>query len=231
MARIPENFTHDLLARTDLVELIDARVPLKKTGRNYSACCPFHQEKTPSFTVAPDKQFYYCFGCGASGNAVGFLMEYEHLSFPEAVKQLASRAGMEVPESRPETAADRQKKDRLQSLYDLLSRAEDEGIVRFDGHRVRFSHPLLVQGVYAGATASARRTMHRRLADEGHSWQKLLDQVRLHQARQLLCQSPAPQAEIAEALGYSDIRSFQRSFKRHTGMTPGQFRTQQKPDL
>ena len=79
MARIPENFTHDLLARTDLVELIDARVPLKKTGRNYSACCPFHQEKTPSFTVAPDKQFYYCFGCGASGNAVGFLMEYEHL--------------------------------------------------------------------------------------------------------------------------------------------------------
>jgi AraC-like DNA-binding protein len=75
------------------------------------------------------------------------------------------------------------------------------------------------------------RTLHRRLADEGHSWQKLLDQVRLHQARQLLCQSPAPQAEIAEALGYSDIRSFQRSFKRHTGMTPGQFRTQQKPDL
>lgn len=124
MARIPENFVQDLLARTDLVELIDARVPLKKTGRNYSACCPFHQEKTPSFTVAPDKQFYYCFGCGASGNAVGFLMEYEHLNFPEAVKQLADRAGMEVPESRPETTADRQKKDRLQSLYDLLSRAE-----------------------------------------------------------------------------------------------------------
>ncbi len=124
MARIPDNFIQDLLARTDLVELIDARVPLKKTGRNYSACCPFHQEKTPSFTVAPDKQFYYCFGCGAKGNAVGFLMEYEHMNFPEAVKQLASRAGMEVPESRPETAADRQRKDRLQSLYDLLSRAE-----------------------------------------------------------------------------------------------------------
>ncbi|MED5389134.1 MAG: DNA primase [Pseudomonadota bacterium] len=132
MARIPENFIQDLLARTDLVELIDSRVPLKKTGRNYSACCPFHQEKTPSFTVAPDKQFYYCFGCGASGNAVGFLMEYEHQSFPEAVKQLASRAGMEVPESRPETAADRQKKDRLQSLYDLLSRAE-----KFYGQQLR----------------------------------------------------------------------------------------------
>ena len=74
--RIPEHFIQDLLARTDLVALIDSRVPLKKAGRNYSACCPFHQEKTPSFTVAPDKQFYYCFGCGASGNAVGFLMEY-----------------------------------------------------------------------------------------------------------------------------------------------------------
>ncbi len=95
--RIPEHFIQDLLARTDLVALIDSRVPLKKTGRNYSACCPFHQEKTPSFTVAPDKQFYYCFGCGASGNAVGFLMEYDHLSFPEAVEQLATRAGMEVP--------------------------------------------------------------------------------------------------------------------------------------
>ena len=87
--RIPEHFIQDLLARSDIVALIDSRVPLKKTGRNYAACCPFHQEKTPSFTVAPDKQFYYCFGCGASGNAVGFLMEYDHLNFPEAVEQLA----------------------------------------------------------------------------------------------------------------------------------------------
>lgn len=124
MARIPENFIQDLLARSDLVELIDSRVPLKKAGRNYSACCPFHQEKTPSFTVAPDKQFYYCFGCGATGNAVGFLMDYEHMAFPEAVKELSSRAGMTVPETRPETAADRQKKDRLQALYELLDRAE-----------------------------------------------------------------------------------------------------------
>ncbi|HCJ63892.1 MAG TPA: DNA primase, partial [Alcanivorax sp.] len=95
--RIPEHFIQDLLARSDIVALIDSRVPLKKTGRNYAACCPFHQEKTPSFTVAPDKQFYYCFGCGASGNAVGFLMEYDHLNFPEAVEQLAIRAGLEVP--------------------------------------------------------------------------------------------------------------------------------------
>ncbi|WP_111657486.1 DNA primase [Isoalcanivorax indicus] len=124
MSRIPDSFIQDLLARTDLVEVIDARVPLKKTGRNYSACCPFHNEKTPSFTVAPDKQFYYCFGCGAKGNAVGFLMEYEHLSFPEAVKQLADKAGVEVPRERPETADDRARKDHVQTLYDLLARAD-----------------------------------------------------------------------------------------------------------
>ncbi|MBM7334677.1 MAG: DNA primase [Alcanivorax sp.] len=123
--RIPEHFIQDLLARTDLVALIDARVPLKKTGRNYSACCPFHQEKTPSFTVAPDKQFYYCFGCGASGNAVGFLMEYDHLNFPEAVEQLATRAGMEIPrEEGHDARKERAKRDRLQTLYDLLTRAE-----------------------------------------------------------------------------------------------------------
>ncbi|MFC6330824.1 DNA primase, partial [Alloalcanivorax gelatiniphagus] len=123
--RIPEHFIQDLLARTDLVALIDARVPLKKTGRNYSACCPFHQEKTPSFTVAPDKQFYYCFGCGASGNAVGFLMEYDHLNFPEAVEQLATRAGLEIPrEDGHDPRKERAKRDRLQTLYDLLTRAE-----------------------------------------------------------------------------------------------------------
>jgi len=125
MARIPDNFVQDLLARTDVVELINARVALKKTGRNYSACCPFHQEKSPSFTVAPDKQFYYCFGCGASGNAVGFLMEYERLSFPEAVKQLADKAGVEVPrENDHHSAQSAAQKSALQQMYDLLARAE-----------------------------------------------------------------------------------------------------------
>jgi DNA primase len=72
-------------------------VPLKKAGREYKACCPFHGEKTPSFTVSPNKQFYHCFGCGAHGTALGFLMDFEHLSFPEAVEELASLAGLEVP--------------------------------------------------------------------------------------------------------------------------------------
>lgn len=95
--RIPQGFIDQLLARTDLVEVIGARVPLKKQGREYAACCPFHTEKSPSFFVSPSKQFFHCFGCGAHGNAVGFLMDYEHLAFPEAVEELARSAGLDVP--------------------------------------------------------------------------------------------------------------------------------------
>jgi len=94
--RIPQQFIDDLLARTDVVDVIDSLLPLKKKGANYSACCPFHNEKTPSFTVSQDKQFYHCFGCGVSGSAIGFLMDYSHLGFVEAVEELASRAGVEV---------------------------------------------------------------------------------------------------------------------------------------
>ena len=97
MARIPQKFIDDLLDRVDIVEVIDRRVKLKKTGKNFSACCPFHDEKTPSFSVNPGKQFYYCFGCGAGGNALGFLMDYERLEFPEAVESLAQTVGLQVP--------------------------------------------------------------------------------------------------------------------------------------
>ncbi|TFH88708.1 DNA primase [Billgrantia azerbaijanica] len=95
--QIPQRFIDDLLARVDVVEVVGERVTLKKAGRNHSGLCPFHQEKTPSFTVSADKQFYHCFGCGAHGNALRFLMEYDRLSFPEAVEQLAGRLGLEVP--------------------------------------------------------------------------------------------------------------------------------------
>lgn len=94
---IPQGFIDDLLNRVDLVEVVAERIQLKKSGRNFTACCPFHQEKTPSFSVSPDKQFYYCFGCGAGGNAIGFVMDHDHLGFPEAVETLARRAGVEVP--------------------------------------------------------------------------------------------------------------------------------------
>ena len=105
--RIPQSFIDDLTARADIVELIGSRVPLKKAGREYRACCPFHNEKTPSFWVSPVKQFYHCFGCGAHGTALGFLMEYDKLSFPEAIEELAGRLGLDVPReasSQPDTA-------------------------------------------------------------------------------------------------------------------------------
>jgi DNA primase len=95
---IPDFFIQELLNRVDVVEVIDASVPLKKAGANYSACCPFHNEKTPSFTVSPTKQFYHCFGCGAHGTALGFLMEYQGLGFVDAVHELAKRVGMTVPQ-------------------------------------------------------------------------------------------------------------------------------------
>ncbi|MGA1497828.1 MAG: DNA primase [Steroidobacteraceae bacterium] len=95
--RIPQAFIDELLVRTDIVEVVGSRVQLKKAGREWKAPCPFHNEKTPSFWVSPDKQFYHCFGCGAHGTALGFLMEHDRLPFPEAVEELASRLGMEVP--------------------------------------------------------------------------------------------------------------------------------------
>ncbi len=95
--RIPQAFLDDLLDRVDIVEVVDRRVKLKKAGRNYTARCPFHDEKTPSFSVNPEKQFFYCFGCGAGGNALGFLMDYENIEFPEAVESLAESVGLTVP--------------------------------------------------------------------------------------------------------------------------------------
>jgi DNA primase len=95
--RIPDSFLDELVARSDIVEVIGARVPLKKGGREYKACCPFHSEKSPSFWVSPDKQFYHCFGCGAHGTVIGFLMQYEKMEFLDAVADLAQRAGLELP--------------------------------------------------------------------------------------------------------------------------------------
>jgi len=96
---IPDSFIEELLARSDIVELIERRVPLKRSGSEFQACCPFHDEKTPSFTVSPKKQFYHCFGCGAHGSVIGFLMQYEGLEFLDAVEELARAAGLEVPKS------------------------------------------------------------------------------------------------------------------------------------
>jgi DNA primase len=115
--RIPQSFIDDLTARADIVELIGSRVELKKAGREYRACCPFHNEKTPSFWVSPQKQFYHCFGCGAHGTALGFLMEYDKLSFPEAIEELAGRLGLEVP--REAGGAPSDNSGSTQPLYEL----------------------------------------------------------------------------------------------------------------
>jgi DNA primase len=127
--RIPQSFIDDLIARTDIVELIGGRVALKKAGREFKACCPFHSEKTPSFWVSPDKQFYHCFGCQAHGTALGFLMQFDQLSFPEAIEELASRLGLSVPhEGAARTvagaAAPSATEDPAPS-YTLLARAAD----------------------------------------------------------------------------------------------------------
>ena len=95
--RIPQYFIDDLLARINITDVVESRVKLRRSGKNYSGLCPFHKENSPSFTVSPDKQFYYCFGCGAGGNALGFLMEYENVSFPEAIEELARLAGVDIP--------------------------------------------------------------------------------------------------------------------------------------
>jgi len=116
--RIPQDFIDDLIQRADIVEIIGARVNLKKAGREYKAPCPFHNEKTPSFTVSPQKGFYHCFGCGAHGTALGFLMEFDRLEFPEAVEDLAQTLGLAVP--RDDSAGER---TPITPIYEVLSRA------------------------------------------------------------------------------------------------------------
>lgn len=121
--KIPEQFIQELLARIDLVDLIDARVPLKRSGSNFVARCPFHEEKTPSFSVSREKQFYYCFGCGAKGTAIGFLMEYDRLSFPEAVETLADSAGLKIPSDLGGGNGQGEGTASTLPLYDILDQA------------------------------------------------------------------------------------------------------------
>lgn len=136
---IPQDFIDDLIARADIIEVVGKRVQLKKAGREFKACCPFHDEKTPSFTVSPNKGFYHCFGCGAHGTAIGFLMEFEHMSFVEAIETLASIMGVEVPRDESDRPA-----RRYDELFTLMSSVEnhfrnclrdDEEAVEYLKHR------------------------------------------------------------------------------------------------
>jgi len=122
---IPQSFTQELLHRVDIVDVIERHLPLKKSGANFSACCPFHSEKSPSFTVSPSKQFYHCFGCGAHGSAIGFIMEYNGLGFVEAVKELAAQVGLQVPEhqrseGRGPGSENQETEYRSQDLFEVM---------------------------------------------------------------------------------------------------------------
>ena len=127
--KIPQRFIDDLLDRVDIVDVIGARIDLRRTGKNHSARCPFHDEKTPSFSVSPDKQFFYCFGCGAGGNAIGFVMDYDRIDFPRAVAMLAATVGMTVP---TETSPDDPRSKQRRALYDILETAD-----RYYRHQLR----------------------------------------------------------------------------------------------
>ncbi len=118
--KIPAHFIDELIDRVDIVDLINGRVPLKKAGRDYQACCPFHDEKTPSFTVSREKQFYHCFGCGAHGTAIGFLMEYDNMGFVDAIEELAQQQGLEVPREGGQSSG-----PDLRPLYGVLERSAD----------------------------------------------------------------------------------------------------------
>jgi DNA primase len=134
--RIPKYFIDDLLTRVDIVDLIDTHVPLKKTGANYAARCPFHSEKTPSFSVNRNKQFFHCFGCGVSGNAISFLMDFSHLDFVEAVEDLATFAGVDVPREAPIERGLAQTSEKISDHYLLLDQ-----VAVFYENRLRTSEP------------------------------------------------------------------------------------------
>ena len=146
MARLPQAFIDQVLDRTDIVDVVDRRVKLKKAGKNYSACCPFHQEKTPSFSVNPEKQFYYCFGCGAGGNALGFIMDYERMEFREAIESLAQAAGIDLPAEEIDNAP---QVDHQKPLYESMERAAKlyEGFLRQHKDRGRVVEYLKSRGL------------------------------------------------------------------------------------
>jgi len=168
---IPQSFIDDLLARADIVDVIGAKVTLKKTGKNYSGLCPFHQEKSPSFTVEPAKQFYYCFGCGKGGNAVGFVMDFENIDYPQAIELLASSMGLEVP--REESSEVKQQRERNIDLYDVLQQAAAYYQQQLRQHPAKSSAIEYLK--QRGLSGEIARDFKLGFAPAG--WQNLLDNI------------------------------------------------------
>ncbi|MDX1519911.1 MAG: DNA primase, partial [Gammaproteobacteria bacterium] len=169
-SRIPQNFIDELLARIDIVDVIDGYVPLKRAGKNHQARCPFHEEKTPSFTVSQEKQFYHCFGCGANGTAISFLMEYAGMGFIEAVEDLAVRAGLEIPREHGEQA---QRSGQATELYELM-----ELVVNFYRKQLR-EHPGAGRAVdyLKGRGLTGELAAEYELGYAPPGWENLLDNL------------------------------------------------------
>jgi DNA primase len=173
--RIPDSFIDDLLARVDIVDVIEAHLPLRKAGRDFQALCPFHGEKSPSFTVSREKQFFHCFGCGAHGSAIGFLMKHRNLEFIEAVEELAQQVGLEIPRE-----ARRERVHAERDVYDLLdkARAHFERELRQSSERERAVDYLRRRGV----SGECAKQFHIGLATSG--WRQLLDALTAAGARE-----------------------------------------------
>ena len=176
---IPQSFIDDLVARADIVEIINARVPLKRAGREYRACCPFHQEKTPSFWVSPIKQFYHCFGCGAHGTVLAFLMNYDRLPFVEAVEELAQRMGLEVPREQSNTPAPAAVSDDLYTLMAKVATFYQEQLMASDRARDYAKKRGLTREIAAsfgiGYAPDAWSEVLKRFGASEESRQKLLE--------------------------------------------------------
>ena len=181
---IPRSFIDDLVARTDIVELINSRVKLKKAGRDYQACCPFHHEKSPSFTVSQSKQFYHCFGCGAHGNAISFLMEYDKLEFPEAIEELAALHSLEVPrenvvnrDGKPQ--ASYKTRRNLYELLDLVAKFYQQQLTQDSASQAYLQQRGLSQEIIdrfeIGFSPNAMDAVLRRFGNNPEEVQKLLD--------------------------------------------------------
>ena len=162
---IPQSFIQDLLSRVDIVDIVESAVPLKRAGANMAACCPFHTEKSPSFTVSPAKQFYHCFGCGAHGTAIGFMMEYHGLGFVEAVKELAARVGMVVPAGEADGARQANASANVH-IVDALTRAS-----RFFKDQLRVSESAIAYLKGRGVTGEIAARFGLGYAPDG--WQNL----------------------------------------------------------
>ncbi|MEJ2911527.1 DNA primase [Pseudoalteromonas sp. C12FD-1] len=171
--KIPRNFIDDLLARTDIVELIDSKVGLKKAGKDYQACCPFHNEKSPSFTVSQDKQFYHCFGCGANGNAISFVMEYDKLEFVDAIEELASLLNLDVPREKGTSSAPERTAAQKRSDYDLMLHT-----ARFYQHQLKHhSNSAAVIGYVKGRGLSGETVKKFMIGYAPSEWEALCQQL------------------------------------------------------